>query len=152
MKAPSPVFSATSVAPFCLPGDEGTYESRLLIEQEGVGSQDLQVNRFTLFPGSSVHGEVHPANDEAYFVLHGQGEIVIGGEMPNGVGGTTYRVGPESVIFLPAGTYHRLINASSEPLVVLTIWPRQPHAGANKIAEGRRLSWGESFRLNSETP
>ena len=55
------IVEATKVVPFSPPGLEGIYESRLLIEKEGVGSEHLQVVHATLQPGQSPGGGAAPS-------------------------------------------------------------------------------------------
>ena len=138
------VISPDGVRAFSLPGDEATYESRVLVGPDGAGSQDLLVNHFTLRAGHDMSSHVHPDNDELYYVLRGAGVIELGG-----CGGkfeqARYEVGPNAAIFIPAGTFHRMENGGSADLEMLTIWPRLPKPGSNPIYDGRIETWGCSF-------
>ena len=50
------IVQARAVLPFSPEGLQGIYESRLLIESEGVGSNRLQLVHATLKPGESPGG------------------------------------------------------------------------------------------------
>jgi mannose-6-phosphate isomerase-like protein (cupin superfamily) len=141
------VVYAPDVESFSMPGDEDTYESQAVVCPDGVGSGDLEINRFTLKVGKRLAGHVHWDNDESYYVLAGHARLTLGGRPEDGEGGQDFEVGPESVAFIPAGTYHRLDNRGSEDLVLLTIWPRSPTPGNNPIWDARLEAWGTSFRI-----
>ena len=143
------VVHAPDVEPFSIPGDEDVYESQVVVCPDGVGSRDLEVNRFILKAGRRLPGHVHQDDDELYYVLHGRATLTIGGRADDGTGGIDFEVGPESVAFIPAGTFHRLDNSHAEDLVLLTIWPRTPTPGNNPIWDARLAAWGTSFRTRA---
>jgi mannose-6-phosphate isomerase-like protein (cupin superfamily) len=138
------------VVPFCLPGHETVYQSRALIAPDGAGSKDLLVNHFTVKVGQGMTKHVHPVNDELYYVLAGNGYVELGGA-PGLFDEVRYPVEPDSAVFIPAGTYHRLQNEGGQDLVLLTIWPRQPEPGSNPIYDARLENWGCTFRSVDET-
>lgn len=139
------VLSQRDVRGFSLPGDAARYESQLLLDHSTSGSADLQVYRFVLSAGQRMDGEVHEANDECYYGLSGAGTVSLRAKGDEEE--TSHEIGPGTLIFMPAGTFHRLENLSSRPLVVLSMWPREPASMGNKIAEGRMAAWGESLIL-----
>jgi mannose-6-phosphate isomerase-like protein (cupin superfamily) len=146
------VVYAPGVEPFSMPGDEDTYESQAVICPDGVGSRDLEINRFTLKAGKRLAGHVHWDNDETYYLLAGHACLTLGGRPEDGEGGQDFEVGPESVAFIPAGTFHRLDNTGGEDLILLTIWPRTPTPGNNPIWDGRLEAWGTTFRMREAPP
>jgi len=121
----------------------GDYVSRLLIESEGVGSSKLMLVHATLKPSKSPgHAAVHPAPyDEAYYILRGYGRLEFG------EGEEVYDVGPNTAIFIPGDTPHKITNTGTEDLEFLTIWPIMPaEEGINGVFDGRKQEWGTSFR------
>jgi mannose-6-phosphate isomerase-like protein (cupin superfamily) len=121
----------------------GSYISRLLIESEGVGSSRLMLVHATLKPGTSPgDGAAHPIPyDEAYYVLRGQGRMEFGDE------DEPYDVGPDTAIFIPAGTMHKITNTGEDDLEFLTIWPLTPaEEGVNGVYAERKRRWGTNFR------
>ena len=140
------IVHADEIEGFALPGDECVYSSQCLVDSDGVGSQALAVNRFTLHAGQKLAGAAHPADsDECYYVLRGRGRLYLGGDEV-GNGSEAFEVGPDTAIFIPGGTYHRLENDCDEEIVLLTIWPRLPTPGANHIYDERKRAWGTAFR------
>ena len=66
------VINAYDVEGYSPPGAEGKYMSRLLIDGESVGSNNLTLNHFTLYPGESTYLGSHPAPyEEVYYILSG---------------------------------------------------------------------------------
>jgi mannose-6-phosphate isomerase-like protein (cupin superfamily) len=138
------IVDAHEVMPFSCAGDEGIYESQAVITLDGVGSQDLLLNRFTLKAGQSLPGHTHPENDEVYYILTGRAILTLATSSDVT---ETRDVGPDVAAFIPGGTFHRLQNPGDQDLVVLTIWPRMPKPGSNPVYDGRLEAWGTSFRL-----
>jgi mannose-6-phosphate isomerase-like protein (cupin superfamily) len=135
------VFSSQEVTPFTPPEDEGAYASRLLIDEESVGSKNLVVNRFTLHPGAATELGQHPTPyDEFYYVLKGEGVVTLGGE------GEEYAIAEDSVVFIPNGTLHALRNSGSVDLELITVMPGQLVEGANPLYDARKQAWGHTFK------
>lgn len=137
------VVKASEIMGFSPPATKGTYVSRLLIESEGVGSSKLMIAQGTVKPGESrMEPGTHPVPyDEVYYFLRGQGRVEFGN------GEESYEVGPDTAVFIPAGTSHRPVNTGKEDLVFLAIWPIMPmKEGINSVCDERKRTWGRSFR------
>ena len=140
------VFNAMDVEGYTLSGHEDAFVSRLLVDREGVGSEALIVNHFTLMPGKKTGESPHPEPyDEVYYVLRGSGVVWLGEALE------PHDVEPNTVVFIPGGTKHALENTADEDLEVLTIMPRQPVEGVNPIYDERRRAWGTTFRFARDT-
>ena len=138
------VFNVQDVTGFSPPRAEHTFVSRMLIDQESVGSKALIVNHFTLKAGKRAGGESHPdPYDEFYYVLRGDG-IVRLGDPPE-----AWELKPGTVVFVPSGTVHSLENTGTEDLELITGMAQQPVEGVNAVYDARRRAWGTSFRLLS---
>lgn len=61
----------------------------------GMGTQSVA-------PGGYVREHTHDRNEEAVYVIEGQGRAVVEGR--------EYPIGPDSVVFLPKNTRHMFIN------------------------------------------
>ena len=124
------------------PGAAGKYVSRLLIDEESVGSKNLVLNHFTLYPGQSTYLGSHPGPyEEVYYILSGVGVLLLGG--PDG---DRYPVSSHTVAYIPSGMPHQLTNVGVEPLEMLTMMPFHPEPGANPLYDERKREWGTSFR------
>ncbi len=141
------VVKVNEIMGFIMPESDGSYISRLLIESEGVGSSKLMLVHATLKPGKSPGCSAsHPVPyDEAYYILRGRGL------MDFGDGEEVYEVGPDTAIFIPADTLHKITNIGTEDLEFLTIWPMMPmEKGVNGVYDARRKLWGKNFRKVKE--
>lgn len=147
------IVQADDVMPFAPKGREHILQSQVLIGPDGAGSEHIYLTRFTLLPGQELKGHAHavPGSDEAYYILKGHGRLDLAPESgsPERV---EHKVGPGTVVFIPAGTFHRLDNTdSTEPLVLLTIWNEPPAPGSNGINDARLEAWGTTFRLRGQS-
>jgi mannose-6-phosphate isomerase-like protein (cupin superfamily) len=141
------VVKVSEIMGFSPAATKGAYISRLLIDSEGVGSLKLMISHGTLKPGESLmEPGTHPhPYDEAYYILRGQGRVEFGD------GEESYEVGPDTAVFIPAGTKHRPINTGTEDLEFLGIWPIMPmKEGINTVCDERKSAWGKSFRKVGE--
>jgi uncharacterized cupin superfamily protein len=98
-----------------------------------VGLKNLGVHLITIAPGvKSTEYHTHKYEDEAIYVLSGQGVEVIGEE--------SYKIGPGDFIGLPAGgPAHETINDGTEPLVCLVIGQRLAQDVVDYPRAGKRL-------------
>ena len=69
----------------------------------------LSAGRTVLAPGSSIGEHTHPATEELYLILEGQGQAVLDGER--------FPVGPGDLYVCKAGHSHGLFNEGKGPLV-----------------------------------
>ncbi|HVA86220.1 MAG TPA: cupin domain-containing protein [Candidatus Saccharimonadales bacterium] len=143
------VINADDVEPFIHPADPA-YQSQHVLGNETTGLHDLLLNRGTVAPRSGLGGGNHPDNDEIYYGVSGVCLVDLGGDPNTGEGGETFDLTSGSVVFIPAGTFHRLRNPSDEPFVLLTVWPQPATRGANGIHDRRLDEWGSGFRLRPD--
>ncbi len=88
--------------------DQGHWKS--LIGKDS-GSTDLALGIGWLKPGDVHLLHHHEETSEFYYVLEGSGRVTVAGE--------EVEVGPGTVIYIPAGDKHRVINNGDKELVVL---------------------------------
>jgi mannose-6-phosphate isomerase-like protein (cupin superfamily) len=79
----------------------------------------MQVALRTLKPGESIPLTMHPDIDELISVTQGQGRILMG-EKINEVKYDGYFIA-DSVIFIPAGMWHKVINQYTYPLIYVEV-------------------------------
>lgn len=145
-KLPYLVLRSDDIEPFTHPEERG-YHSQHVLGKEITGGHDLLLNRGTVDPNYDLGGGNHPDNDEIYYAVSGECQVDLGGHPDTGEGHSTFSLGVGGVVFIPAGTFHRLRNRSDEEFVVLTIWPQPAVYGANGIHDARLESWGSGLRL-----
>jgi len=79
------------------------------------GSVSLTVASSGLDTGAGVPLHIHPNHEEVILIMEGSVEGVLGEEVRT--------LGPGDVLVAPAGVKHSVINKSSQPARVITIFP-----------------------------
>ena len=90
-------------------------------------AEHMQLVLMTLHVGEDIGQEMHPDVDQFFRVEHGQADAILGGE--------THKLVDGSVLIIPAGTEHNVVNTSpDEPLRLYTIYspPNHPDGTFNK--------------------
>jgi quercetin dioxygenase-like cupin family protein len=75
------------------------------------------LRKFTIHPGGSMPPHHNTVEHEQY-VLRGRARV--------GIGDATYSVGPDDVVFIPAGTPHWYRTEGREPFEFLCVVPNGP--------------------------
>ncbi len=86
--------------------------SHLLLAPGQFGSRRLCVTWVECLPGSQQARHRHPAQEQAYVIIRGQGQMLLGDEERT--------VGEGTLVFVPPGTEHAIRNASPDPLVYVS--------------------------------
>ena len=81
--------------------------------REILTNEHSQVVLMSVEPGDDVGEETHEVDQLLVFVA-GEGESVLNGQKG--------RIGPNSMVSVPAGTLHNFINTGGEPLKLYTIY------------------------------
>jgi mannose-6-phosphate isomerase-like protein (cupin superfamily) len=82
-------------------------------------AENMLVTLQTLEPGVSFPMTMHPDMDELISVTQGQGRILMGDKIDE-IKYDSYFV-TDSVIFIPAGMWHKIINQYIYPLIFVAI-------------------------------
>lgn len=86
------------------------------VYEEFVRHPSMSIGLFVLPAGGADKQEPH-AEDEAYLVLRGRGEVTVAGD--------SREVGPGSVVFVPARVAHRFHDISEELSIVVFFAPAE---------------------------
>jgi len=88
---------------------------------------NLQLTLMSIDVNDDIGLEVHPDNDQFLRIEQGQGEVQMGATQNN----LTYTqlVFDDFAVFVPAGTWHNIINTGNVPLKLYAIYapPHHPH-------------------------
>ena len=142
------VYNVAEVKSFSPEGYENSYNSRLLVDRESVGSEIMAMNEFTLKAGKQTYKGNHGKGfDEIYFVLNGKALIYL---QELGTGDyKEYNLYQGSYVFIKGGRGHYMMNPYDEDVVLLTIMAKHPEKGVNLLYDERKAKWGTSFRLKN---
>lgn len=140
------VFKTSEVMGYSPKGYEESFLSKMLMDEESVGSSNLTINEFTLYPGKQTYMGSHPKEyNEIYYALKGKAWLYLEGSSANDV--EEYLMEPGSIAFIQGGKGHYLKNDGSDNFVLLTIMPGNIKEGINMVYDSRLNDWGTSFRL-----
>lgn len=65
----------------------------------------LVLSSTKLYRGQQTRGHRHPGQEEVYFFVQGYGRMIVGDETSE-----SFPVSPGSVVLIPDGAFHRVIN------------------------------------------
>ncbi len=80
--------------------DDDTY-----IVKDNKTLTNLVVSSTRLYRGKQTRGHRHPGQEEVYVFVQGFGKMIVGNEDTE-----PFNVGPGSVVLIPDGAFHRVIN------------------------------------------
>lgn len=66
---------------------------------------NLVVSSTRLYRGNQTRGHRHPGQEEVYVFVQGWGKMIVGDETSD-----PFNVGPGSVVLIPDGAFHKVIN------------------------------------------
>ncbi|WP_352399756.1 cupin domain-containing protein [Anaerotignum sp.] len=87
--------------------------------------KDLQLALMSIPPGGDIGVEIHPDEDQFIRVEDGVGVVQMGSSKDKL--NFQRNVDSQYAIFIPAGTWHNLINIGNKPLKVYTIYAPPHH-------------------------
>jgi mannose-6-phosphate isomerase-like protein (cupin superfamily) len=136
------VFNVRDVVGFSPAHYEDAFVSRMLVDQESVGSERLVMNYFVLMPGKGTDPGSHPKPfDEIYYILRGQGILYLNESHD------PHNLTPDTVSFIPGGTVHFVVNTGTVDLEMITVMPGPLIEGVNTLYDERKKRWGTSFKF-----
>lgn len=80
--------------------DDDTY-----LVKDNRALNNLVVSSTRLYRGKQTRGHRHPGQEEVYVFVQGFGKMIVGNE-----DNKPFNVGPGSVVLIPDGAFHRVIN------------------------------------------
>ncbi len=78
-----------------------------------------QLVLMSLLPGEEIGSEVHDG-DQILYIVDGEGLAVIDGARE--------RIDKGSIVFVPAGAHHNIVNTDHEPMKIFTLYAPPQHA------------------------
>src|SRR5579872_1184789 len=78
-----------------------------------------QLVLMSLLPGEEIGAEVHDG-DQILYIVDGEGLAVIDGARE--------RIDKGSIVFVPAGARHNIVNTDHEPMKLFTVYAPPQHA------------------------
>jgi len=110
--------------PFVLNIEEATLENENFRTTAWTGSY-LQMTLMTIQPGSEIGLEVHDDHDQFLRIEQGMARVEMG---PTETDLQTWDAADDFAIFVPAGSWHNIINTGSDALKLYSIYAAPEHA------------------------
>lgn len=82
-------------------------------------SSHLQLVVMSIPPGESIGRETHQGREQCLFIVEGQGRAELAGR--------SSQITSDSVVCVPAGTEHDIVNTGREPLKLYTVYAPPQH-------------------------
>ena len=110
--------------------------SNEFFRREIVTGPHSQVVVMSVPPGGEIGEEVHEDVDQVLFFVDGEGEAILHGE--------SSPVGPNQLVFVPAGTRHNFKSVGSGPLKLVSIYspPEHPPGTVHRTKEEADVAEG----------
>ena len=95
----------------------------------------MQMTVMCIPPGGEIGVEMHDDTDQFLRVEQGCGVVRMGND--RGVRDIRESIGPGDAVFVPAGTWHNIINAGRYPLKLSSIYapPKHPKGTVHRTKE-----------------
>ncbi|MGE5483806.1 MAG: cupin domain-containing protein [Ignavibacteriales bacterium] len=100
--------------------------SKVLVSEFSAGARNISMGVNTTAVGSRIPEHVHESEEEAMYIISGEGRLVING------GEETYDVSAGTAIFASPGARHEIINTGNTELKL--IWAYSPPLPAHRKA------------------
>jgi mannose-6-phosphate isomerase-like protein (cupin superfamily) len=87
---------------------------------------NMQVTAMAILPGQDIGLEVHAMHDQFLRIEQGEATVYMGAEKDNL---QSWTVKDDDAIFVPAGSWHNIVNTGTEKLKLYSIYapPEHPH-------------------------
>ena len=145
MKLPWKVYNVDEIKNF----GSGNYESRLLLDSYMGGEPCVNVNHGTVAAGGHT-GSFREDGKTLFGPAHEKAEVYLGmsGSATCYLDGTPVQMKHGTLIYIPGGTEHYLVNNSkTEPFTLVTIWPDEKD---NEAWVARKKAWGTTYKRADE--
>lgn len=95
----------------------------------------LQLTLMSIPPGEDIGLEVHEANDQFLRIEEGDGVAMMGNSRDNL--SIRQRIFADSAIFVPAGTWHNVLNTGQRPMKIYSIYapPHHPYGTVHQTKQ-----------------
>ena len=85
--------------------------------------ENITLSKTTLKPGQETRGHFHNEQEEVYFFIQGEGEMILGEEK--------FEVKEGSIVLIPKGKFHKVINKSNAfPFVFICTFEKYDRLGS----------------------
>lgn len=88
-------------------------DTYFLVDPENSPSQRLKMGQTTIYPTGSTTGHTHDDMEEVYYVISGEGIMIVGED--------EFEIKPGDGLYVPPGVFHTTHQRGNLPLTVLWV-------------------------------
>jgi mannose-6-phosphate isomerase-like protein (cupin superfamily) len=99
-------------------GDIKEFDSKAILRKGPLETDKIVFNTYFLEPRQLLRLHMHPASDELFYIVEGQGQFTVGDDQ--------VMVSSGSAIYGPTGVPHGLVNSSKSPIVMISVQAPKP--------------------------
>lgn len=100
-------------------GGEVVKDNDVYLLKDNTRLKNLVVSSTTLHPGQETRGHDHPGQEEVYVFVSGQGRLQL---IHDDVHVYSINVGPNDVVQIPDGWFHKVYNESDMDLYFVCVF------------------------------
>ena len=94
------------------------FSEEKLVKKQPLKTDKVAYNTFFLKPFQILPFHRHPATDEVFHIVEGQGEFTVGSEQKIVSAGAT--------VYGPAATFHGVVNSGQKDMVMISVQAPKP--------------------------
>ena len=99
-------------------------DTYFLVDPENSPSMNLKMGQTTIYPTGTTTGHVHDDMEEVYYVISGEGVMVVGEDK--------FEIKAGDGLYVPPGVFHTTMQRGNLPLTVLWVTGKLQGGGAGK--------------------
>jgi mannose-6-phosphate isomerase-like protein (cupin superfamily) len=88
-------------------------DTYFLVDPKDSPSQRLTMGHTTIYPTGTTTGHTHDNMEEVYYVISGEGVMVVGED--------EFEIKPGDGLYVPPGAFHTTYQKGNQPLTVLWV-------------------------------
>jgi oxalate decarboxylase/phosphoglucose isomerase-like protein (cupin superfamily) len=93
-------------------GGEIVKDTEVYLLKDNHDLNNLVLSSTKLYPGQQTRGHRHEGQEEVYFFVEGQGQMIVGEETDE-----LFVVRKNDIVLIPDGAFHRVINDGDTNLI-----------------------------------
>lgn len=99
-------------------------DTYFLVDKDNGPSMNLTMGHTTIYPTGTTTGHAHEDMEEVYFVISGEGIMVVGED--------EFEIKPGDGLYVPPGVFHTTYQRGNMPLTVLWVTGKISGGGESK--------------------
>jgi len=107
---------------------DGSRKVNMMVGPQTCGAEEISAGLWWLAPGNQSEADVHPEAAEIYYVVSGQGRLVMDED--------EFEVSQGMAVYIPAGVKHQSFNTGEEDLCYFYAFAPPPPGTSKQEEQG----------------